>query len=757
MLQVGISLFLERSYGGEKVVYGKDDRQVFWDRRAEWMNLWFDELELMEGYEQKLKIKVWVILKDVHILVWSDKFFKELGSSWGTIISIHEETSRRDRFDEARLLLKVQYESALPEKCNIIVNGRVYTIRIIQRSKKRAGFSLMVLWPVVEYGKQLMWQAADIGVCNFQRDTKADVGEGLHEVPVLSNEGPVYQCVDESIGLMELNRVIAKSWLSQSLSNRSRLMDVPIEKIYSLQILVEASCDETRGVNFGKVPTSIIYAPNLTLGNTVTCSTVGGNLISGNPSKHGKASKRKNKNASGCSLMVKSRSHPNQSENSSGGNQGGCLDLRNKAEAALAVVEALGVQFSISREMMLERLELLEPSGEWTLPRSLSDHKPVMLRGKKPKKVCRPFKWFNYSVEDPSFFDRIKGVCEANKALRGRTNHISSLKVHNSMYKNQSGIQNAFIKYFQESYNDVITLPVKRFDISFKRITEATRRFIEAPFTEEEGKVENFSFNKSFIALIPKKSEVVATEDFRPISLIMDCALIANKIIDELRKSKKDAILFKADFSKTYDIVDFSEALNGLLKKSVMSGSCGGVFIGSGVVVSHIQVADDIIFFSEANVEKIKNLLRVLKIFEVATGLKLNMKKKKLYGINVEESRVIGWAESISCGWASLPTTYLGLPLCEDSDCLWKKIIVARNNYDPELILPRAVNNGKSSWVWRDIINPTALYEDGFLSEVRCVMCNGAKIDFWTIALNWTQSVKWQLQVGIWSGLNMYR
>ncbi|MCI45686.1 LINE-1 reverse transcriptase like, partial [Trifolium medium] len=38
---------------------------------------------------------------------------------------------------------------------------------------------------------------------------------------------------------------------------------------------------------------------------------------------------------------------------------------------------------------------------------------------------------------------------------------------------------------------------------------------------------------------------------------ILDGILIANKVVDEARKSKKDLLLFKVDFEKAYDFVDW--------------------------------------------------------------------------------------------------------------------------------------------------------------------------------------------------------
>ena len=101
------------------------------------------------------------------------------------------------------------------------------------------------------------------------------------------------------------------------------------------------------------------------------------------------------------------------------------------------------------------------------------------------------------------------------------------------------------------------------------------------------------ALNSIFIALIPKVDSPQWVADFRPISLvssvykilskvlanrlrkvvgkfisttqsafikgrqILDGILIANEIVDDAKKSKKELLLFKVDFEKAYDSVDW--------------------------------------------------------------------------------------------------------------------------------------------------------------------------------------------------------
>jgi hypothetical protein len=135
------------------------------------------------------------------------------------------------------------------------------------------------------------------------------------------------------------------------------------------------------------------------------------------------------------------------------------------------------------------------------------------------------------------------------------------------------GISFGFIKDFWE----ILKEDVMRFLVEFHR----------------NGKLAK-GINSTFIALIPKVGNPQCLNDFRPISLvgsmykilakilanrlrlvigsvvsdsqsafikghrILDGILVANEVVDEARKSKKELLLFKVDFEKAYDSIDWS-------------------------------------------------------------------------------------------------------------------------------------------------------------------------------------------------------
>ncbi|RVW71406.1 Uridylate kinase [Vitis vinifera] len=128
---------------------------------------------------------------------------------------------------------------------------------------------------------------------------------------------------------------------------------------------------------------------------------------------------------------------------------------------------------------------------------------------------------------------------------------------------------------------------------------------------------------------------------------ILDAVLIANKVVDEKRRSGEEGVVFKIDFEKAYDYVDwgfldhvlerkefspkwrswirgclssssFAILVNGNAKGKLMikaeeTGLTEGFFVGRDRTrVSLLQFVDDTIFFSKASLEHLQNLKIIL-------------------------------------------------------------------------------------------------------------------------------------------------
>lgn len=210
---------------------------------------------------------------------------------------------------------------------------------------------------------------------------------------------------------------------------------------------------------------------------------------------------------------------------------------------------------------------------------------------------------------------------------------------------------------------------------------------------------------------------------------ILDGILIANEVVDEARRSKKDLLLFKVDFEKVYDSVDWgyldevmgsmsfptvwrkwirecvgtatasvlvngspadefslerglrqgdplspflfllaAEGLNVLMKALVDTDLFTGYRVGreNSVVVSHLQFADDTLFIGNKSWANMRALRAGLVLFEAMSGLKVNFHKSSLVGVNINDSWLSEAASVLGCKVGKIPFLYLGLSIGGD-------------------------------------------------------------------------------------------
>ncbi|GKA61497.1 RNA-directed DNA polymerase, eukaryota, reverse transcriptase zinc-binding domain protein, partial [Tanacetum coccineum] len=163
--------------------------------------------------------------------------------------------------------------------------------------------------------------------------------------------------------------------------------------------------------------------------------------------------------------------------------------------------------------------------------------------------------------------------------------------------------------------------------------------------------------NSAFITLIPKVPNPLFIKDFRPISLIglhykivakilanrlskvidsiispeqstfisgrqiLDGPLILSEIVDWYKKLKKKLMLFKVDFEKAFDSV-IVKGLHMALNDGMATTMFHGVKISSSNIhLSHLLYADDVIILSEWNQKDMENIIRILNVFHIASGL----------------------------------------------------------------------------------------------------------------------------------------
>ncbi|RVX19456.1 LINE-1 retrotransposable element ORF2 protein [Vitis vinifera] len=220
---------------------------------------------------------------------------------------------------------------------------------------------------------------------------------------------------------------------------------------------------------------------------------------------------------------------------------------------------------------------------------------------------------------------------------------------------------------------------------------------------------------------------------------ILDAVLIANEIVDEKKRSGEEGVVFKIDFEKAYDhvswdfldhvmekkgfnpkwrkwirgclsSVSFAILVNGnakgwvkasrglrqgdplspflftivadVLSRMLLRAEERNVFEGFRVGrnrtrVSHLQFADDTIFFSSTREEDLLTLKSVLVVFGHISRLKVNLDKSNMYGINLGQDHLHRLAELLDCKALGWPILYLGLPLGGNpkSGSFWDPVI----------------------------------------------------------------------------------
>jgi len=79
--------------------------------------------------------------------------------------------------------------------------------------------------------------------------------------------------------------------------------------------------------------------------------------------------------------------------------------------------------------------------------------------------------------------------------------------------------------------------------------------------------------------------------------------------------------------------------------------------------VSMLQYADDTMFICKASLKNVLTIKSVLRCFELASGLKVNLHKSSLGGIGVQPTNMDTFSIILNCTKMSLPFIYLGIPI----------------------------------------------------------------------------------------------
>ncbi|KAK2651351.1 hypothetical protein Ddye_011207 [Dipteronia dyeriana] len=115
-------------------------------------------------------------------------------------------------------------------------------------------------------------------------------------------------------------------------------------------------------------------------------------------------------------------------------------------------------------------------------------------------------------------------------------------------------------------------------------------------------------------------------------------------------------------FSLLFNVV--VEGLNALFRKAIDLNMIKGVVLGNEEEqISHLQFVDDTIVFLQPKEQFLRNARRILRCYDLVSGLHLNFQKTSIVKVGKGCVRQGCWADIFRCARASLHISYLGLTL----------------------------------------------------------------------------------------------
>ena len=119
--------------------------------------------------------------------------------------------------------------------------------------------------------------------------------------------------------------------------------------------------------------------------------------------------------------------------------------------------------------------------------------------------------------------------------------------------------------------------------------------------------------------------------------------------------------LKQGDLLSPFLFILIMESLHLSFQRIVDAGMFQGIKLGGGLVnLSHMFFADDAVFVGQWSETNIITLNHVLECFRKVSGLRINMSKSKILGVNVDSTLIHRAALKLGCLVLKIPFMYLG-------------------------------------------------------------------------------------------------
>nr|GEV03546.1 RNA-directed DNA polymerase, eukaryota [Tanacetum cinerariifolium] len=284
-----------------------------------------------------------------------------------------------------------------------------------------------------------------------------------------------------------------------------------------------------------------------------------------------------------------------------------------------------------------------------------------------------------------------------------------------------------------------------------------------------------------------------------------DGPFILNELIAWCKRKKKQAMIFKVDFTKAYDSVrwdylldvlhafgfgpnwckwirgTFSSSMASVLvngnpsskfsffcvlkqgdplapflfiiimeslhisfSRATSAGVFNGIRINDSTVISHLFYADDAIFMGEWSDSNMANIVKILRCFFLTSGLKINIQKSQFLGFIVHQNHVSQAALYIGCTVMKTHFRYLGVMV---GDCMARKSawsdIVHKLHHRLFKWKVKTLSIGGRLTLLKSVLGATPLYNMSIYKVPIASKQNGGLGVFSFYALNRALLLKW--------------
>ncbi|XP_058768582.1 uncharacterized protein LOC131642338 [Vicia villosa] len=367
-------------------------------------------------------------------------------------------------------------------------------------------------------------------------------------------------------------------------------------------------------------------------------------------------------------------------------------------------------------------------------------------------------KWLNDGDVNSKFFHAVM-----KKGLR--RNFIGPISTSRGLHSSVEDVKAVVFEHFEDKFKETEGhRSVLEGDV-FKILDANDKNSLEFPFEKDfhSGAVLSKSITSSFLALIPKSNNLLDLDDYRPICLVgwihkiiskalagrlkkvigsvifksqsafvpgrqlLDGVLVANEMVDFSIKEKKPCLLFKVDFEKANDKVNWAflrsmmirmgfvenwlrwmdalvfnssmsvmvngsptkefmverglrqcdpispflfviiaEGLKVLVNIAVENGDFAGFSCKGGTFIDVLQFADDMILVGNGSWSHLWAIKSVLRAFELIPGLGINFHKSKLIRINISNNFMEVATNFLGCRREGKKFTFLGISICSN-------------------------------------------------------------------------------------------